>query len=239
MKKSELVKWAKEEGIPGYSQMSKAEMQDLWEESQPTLPRKIYYSLHKQPPPPDPVEKFEAPILKPEKIKIPKQKIPEVIEEQIETIEDWLNWLEEVDEQEIREQISELWENKLVVEEGISALKGFAKEFVIKGDKSISPQHFYKKAKPFVVNLLNSNSKTKVKLILHVELTKYDFRTEEEVESNPFFHSRFSPNSQEGNKEEKFDGMAEETIVDFKNFNKNGSNWRFKSVVSLTIKFVK
>ena len=80
MKKKELKECAKEEGIKGYPKMSKAELLELWEESQPEVPRKIYYSLHKQPSPPAPdfiineKVKFEAPILKPEIIKIKNKK---------------------------------------------------------------------------------------------------------------------------------------------------------------------
>ena len=137
--------------------------------------------------------------------------------------------------EKLKKQIAKLWENKLVFKEGKKALKGFTKEFIIHGDKSISPQHFYKNAKPLVVDLLNSNPKTKVKLILHVEMVKYDLKTEEEDEDYPFFHSSYSPNPQEGNREEIYEGMTEETIINFENFNKNGSNWRFKRVISLTI----
>ena len=75
------------------------------------------------------------------------------------------------------------------------------------------------------MDLLNKNPKTKVKLILHNELVKYDLRTGEEDEADPFFHSGYSPNPQEGNKGEIYDGMVEETNVNFENFNKNGSNW--------------
>ena len=39
-----LKAWARKEGVKGYSQMRKAELLELWEESQPEEPRKIYYS---------------------------------------------------------------------------------------------------------------------------------------------------------------------------------------------------
>ena len=35
-----LRNWAREEGVIGFSRMSKAELEELWEESQPETPRK-------------------------------------------------------------------------------------------------------------------------------------------------------------------------------------------------------
>ena len=36
----ELRDWAREKGIVGFSRMSKAELEELWEESQPERPRR-------------------------------------------------------------------------------------------------------------------------------------------------------------------------------------------------------
>ena len=65
---------------------------------------------------------FDAPILVPEKRKIQKKQIPQVIEENVETFSDWLNWLENVEDESVRrkvdpkverlkKQIENLWEN--------------------------------------------------------------------------------------------------------------------------------
>ena len=39
-----LRNWARENGVIGFSRMRKDELLELWEESQPEEPRKIYYS---------------------------------------------------------------------------------------------------------------------------------------------------------------------------------------------------
>ena len=125
--------------------------------------------------------------------------------------------------EKLKKKLTQLWKDNFIKERR-SALKGFVKEFIIHGDDSISPMHFYERVKPLVVDLLNENPKTKVKLILHVEMIKYDLKTEEVDEADPFFQCHYSPNPQEGNKEEIYDGMVEETIINFENFNKNESN---------------
>ena len=43
MNSRELKNWAREEGIVGFSRMSKAELMELWEESQPERPRKHHF----------------------------------------------------------------------------------------------------------------------------------------------------------------------------------------------------
>ena len=106
-----------------------------------------------------------------------------MIEENTETVSDWANWLESVDDVNIRrranpaverlkKQIAELWEQRLIVEEGKSALKKFAKQFIIQGDDSISPQDFLRKARWHIIKLLQENPQTKVKCVLNVEMSR-------------------------------------------------------------------
>ena len=44
----------------------------------------------------------------------------------------------------LKKQIAELWEEKLVVEKGKSAFGKFARQFIIRGDDSLSPQEFFR-----------------------------------------------------------------------------------------------
>ena len=78
--------------------------------------------------------KIGVPVLIPEQSEFPQKAIPKVIEQNVETVVDWLNWLESVKEEEkswkkeidpavekLKKKIDELWEKRLIVEEGKSA----------------------------------------------------------------------------------------------------------------------
>ena len=153
--------------------------------------------------------------------------------------------MEDIEDQEVRKEVSpevknlqkqidELWMNNLIVEKGKSALDGFVKEFIIKGDNSSSPQDFLRKAKSLVVDLMKNNPQTKFKMILNCRLIKTNF-SREEVTDDPFFHSQFHQNFEGSNFGETYDKAGREMIVNFENFNKRGSNWRFEKVLSLLI----
>ena len=84
---------------------------------------------------------FDAPVLVPEKRKFPKKEIPQVIEKNVETFSDWLNWLENVKDESVkkkinpkverlRKQIDNLWKT-FQLKETKSALKNFAKQYTI------------------------------------------------------------------------------------------------------------
>ena len=186
------------------------------------------------------------PILIPEKRNFPSSAIPKVIEENTGTVSDWANWLESVDDVNIRrranpaverlkKQIAELWEQRLIVEKGKSALKKFAKQFIIQGDDSISPQDFLRKARWHIIKLLQENPQTKVKCVLNVEMSRAS--GEEEIIDEPFFHSRQKKNL--GNNMEIIDEMEREMIENLENFNRRGSNWVFERVIRLEIHFVR
>ena len=116
---------------------------------------------------------IDVPVLIPEKRPFPSKAIPKVIEQNVETVVDWLNWLENVEDEslkkevdlaveKLKKEIGELWKKQLIVEEGKSGLKGFAKQFFIRGDDSVFPQEFLLKARGHVVKLLQENPQTKV-----------------------------------------------------------------------------
>ena len=147
--------------------------------------------------------KIDVPILLPEKRPFPSKRIPSAIKQNVNTVVDWTNWLESVDDVDIRrranpaveklkKQIAELWKEDFVVKEGKSALKGFVKQFIIEGDNSISPQDFLRKARWHMIKLLQENPQTKVKCVLNCEMSRTV--EEEEIIEKPFFHSRQKKN---------------------------------------------
>ena len=189
---------------------------------------------------------IDVPVLIPEKRNFPSKAIPKVIEQNVETVVDWLNWLENVEDESLRKEvdpaveklkkeIGELWKKRLIVEEGKSALKGFAKQFFIRGDDSSSPQEFLLKARGHVIKLLRENPHTKTKCILHCEMSR--MVGEEEIVADRFLHSQQKKNL--GTNLEIVGEMENEMIENLENFNRGGSNWVFEKVIRLEIQFVR
>ena len=187
-----------------------------------------------------------VPVLNPEKRNFPSKAIPKVIEQNVETVVDWLNWLENVEDESLRKEvdpaveklkkeIGELWKKRLIVEEGKSALKGFAKQFFIRGDDSSSLQEFLLKARGHVVKILRENPHTKTKCILHCEMSR--MVGEEEIVADPFLHSQQKKNL--GTNLEIVGEMENEMIENLENFNRGGSNWMFEKVIRLEIQFAR
>ena len=178
-------------------------------------------------------KKINVPFLIPERRIFPSRAIPRAIKQNVRSVADWANWLESVDDVDVRrrsnpaverlkKQIAELWEQRLIVEKGKSALKGFAKQFIIQGDDSALPQDFLRKARWHIRALLRENPQTKVKCVLNVEMSRTSLASGEEIIDDPFFHSRQKKNL--GNNVEILDEMEQEMISNLENFNRRGSN---------------
>ena len=160
---------------------------------------------------------------------------------------DWADWLESVKDAEIRKrstpaveklkkQIAELWGEKLSVEKGKSAFGKFAKQFIIRGDDSSTPQEFFRKARGEIVLLLRQNPQTKVQCIFRPEMIQNRISGEDEL-SDPFFPSRHKENL--GNNFDIVEEMIQEMMEAMENYNKRGSNWVFKRVIRLNVNFVR
>ena len=192
-------------------------------------------------------KKINVPFLVPEKRLFPSRVVPKAIKENINNIVDWVSWLENVKDDEIRKrstpaveklkkQIAELWGEKLTVEKGKSAFGKFARQFIIRGDDSATPQEFFRKARGEIVLLLRQNPQTKVQCILNVEMIQNRISGEDEL-SDPFFPSRQKENL--GNNFDIVEEMIREMIEAMENYNKRGSNWVFKKVIRLDVNFVR
>ena len=196
-------------------------------------------------------KKINVPFLIPERRLFPSRDFPRVvpraIKENINNVVDWADWLESVKDAEIRKrstpaveklkkQIAELWGEKLTVEKGKSAFGKFARQFIIRGDDSSTPQEFFQKARGEIKLLLRQNPQTKVQCILNVEMIQNRISGEDES-SDPFFPSRQKENL--GNNFDIVEEMIQEMIEAMENYNKRGSNWVFKRVIRLDVNFVR
>ena len=122
----QLRQIAKERGLKGYSRLRKADLVKLLEPPRGNEGGSLL----------DEDFEFDAPVLVPEKRKFPKKEIPKVIEENVETFSDWLNWLENVKDESIKKkvdpkverlkkQIENLWKT-FQLKESKSALNNFS-----------------------------------------------------------------------------------------------------------------
>ena len=244
---SELQSFARLTGLKGWSRFKKDDLKDflvenLWKEGsgKPKMRKKQNPLMKKN-------KKINVPFLIPEKRKILPRVVPRAIKENVNNVVDWADWLESVEDAEIRKkstpaveklkkQIAELWEEKLVVEKGKSAFGKFARQFIIRGDDSLSPQEFFRKAKGEIKLLLQQNPQTKVQCILNVEMIQNRIG-EDDVTSDPFFRSGQKENL--GNNFEIAEEMIQEMIEAMENYNKRGSNWIFKKAIRLEVNFVR
>ena len=196
---SKLQSFARLTGLQGWSRLKKDDLKDflvenLWKEGsgKPKMRKKRNPLMKKN-------KKINVPFLIPERRKILSRVVPRAIKENINNVVDWTKWLESVEDAEIRKkstpaveklkkEIAELWGEKLTVEKGKSAFGNFAKQFIIRGDDSLSPQEFFRKARGEIVLLLKNNRQTKVKCILSVKMVQNQI-SEKDSTANPFFHS--------------------------------------------------
>ena len=258
---STLAKWqyfARSTGLKGWSRLKKYELvdflvQNLWsgggglDEPKMNKAARLRIRKYKKNPLVKKNPAIKVPILNPGKRSVFRKAIPKKIEENVENVVDWAKWLESVEDAEIRKrstpaveklkkQIAELWGEKLTVEKGKSAFGNFARQFIIRGDDSLSPQEFFRKARGEIKLLLRQNPQTKVQCILNVEMIQNRIGEEDQL-SNPFFRSGQKENL--GNNFEVAEEMIQEMIEAMENYNKRGSNWFFKRVIRLDVNFVR
>ena len=259
-----LAEWqsfARSTNLKGWSRLKKDELKDflmenLWKEGsgKPKMNKAARLRIQSQKsgnPLMKKNKKINVPFLIPERRLFPSRDFPRVvpraIKENINNVVDWANWLESVRDGEIRKrstpaveklkkQIAELWGEKLTVEKGKSAFGKFARQFIIRGDDSSTPQEFFQKARGEIKLLLRQNPQTKVQCILNVEMIQNRISGEDES-SNPFFPSRQKENL--GNNFDIVEEMIQEMIEAMENYNKRGSNWIFKRVIRLDVNFVR
>ena len=248
-----LAEWqsfARSTNLKGWSRLKKDELKDflmenLWKEG--SGKPKMKTTRKKQNPLMKKNKKINVPFLIPERRLFPSRDFPRAIKENINNVVDWADWLESVRDGEIRKrstpaveklkkQIAELWGEKLTVEKGKSAFGKFAKQFIIRGDDSSTPQEFFQKARGEIKLLLRQNPQTKVQCILNVEMIQNRISGEDES-SDPFFPSRQKENL--GNNFDIVEEMIQEMIEAMENYNKRGSNWVFKKVIRLDVNFVR
>ena len=235
---------ARERGLKRYSRLKKADLIKFIEEAVESQKRNEGGSLL------DEDFEFDAPVLVPEKRKFPKKEIPQVIEKNVETFSDWLNWLENVKDESVkkkinpkverlRKQIDNLWKT-FQLKETKSALKNFAKQYTIDGETfSGDPETFLSAVKPTLLQFLNEHRNIKLKLILKCVMSKTDRATGEVEYSNGHFVSKVEIILQGTNLDELYQKMTGKMLESLAAYQMQGSNWIFNSIIALEVHTVK
>ena len=236
----QLRKIAKERGLKGYSRLKKADLVKLLEEPHGNEGGSLL----------DEDFEFDAPVLIPEKRKISKKEIPQVIEENVETFSDWLNWLENVKDESVkkkinpkverlRKQIDNLWKT-FQLKETKYALKNFTKQYTIDGETfNGGPKTFLLTVKPTLLQFLNEHRNIKLKLILKCIMSKTNIVTGEVEYTIGYFVSKVETILQGTNLDDLYQKMMGKMLESLAAYQMQGSNWLFDSIIALEVHTVK
>ena len=120
-----------------------------------------------------------------------------------------------------------------------SALKNFAIQNRIKGSNGYDPESFLLNSKQSITNLMIKTRQTKVKLILSCMMENVDLKSGDVIAKEAAFHSKTEVNLESTNSNELFSKTKETVLEYLEKFQRQGSNWRFHSVLSLDLHTVK
>ena len=120
------------------------------------------------------------------------------------------------------------------VEEGNSALKEFAKVYIIKDIKGYDARSFLLNAFQNMTRVLRDNRKTKVKLVLKCNMERGN--TPEEMEIKPAdFHSNMEINVDGTDEKELYVTMTERILENMASFQIMGSSWKLRCIIQLEL----
>ena len=127
-----------------------------------------------------------------------------------------------------RKQLYELKESK-------SALRKFTMQYVIEGRAGYDPESFMADVKRSVINFLRNNRRTKIKLIMRCNMEKNNFSTGEVITHKTSFHSKPEVNIEGTDVDDLYNTMVDRVLEAMATFQRDGSNWTFKSIICLEI----
>ena len=129
----------------------------------------------------------------------------------------------------------ELKERSFELKESKSALRKFTMQYVIEGRAGYDPESFMADVKRSVINFLRNNRRTKVKLILRCNMEKNNISTGEVITLKTAFNSKPEVNLEGTDVHDLYNTMADRVLEAMATFQRDGSNWTFKSIICLEI----
>ena len=121
------------------------------------------------------------------------------------------------------------------LKESKSALRKFTMQYTIEGRAGYDPESFMADVKRSVINFLRKNRRTKVKLILRCNMEKNNISTGEVITDKTSFHSKPEVNLEGTDVDDLYNTMVDRVLEAMATFQRDGSNWTFKSIMSLEI----
>ena len=119
------------------------------------------------------------------------------------------------------------------------ALKNFAIQYGVKGSNGYNPELFLLNSMEPITNLMTNTRQTKVKFILSCMMKKVDLKSGEVIAKEAAFHSKTEVNLESTDSKKLFSKMKETVLEYLAKFQRQGSNWRIHSVLSLDLHTVK
>ena len=117
------------------------------------------------------------------------------------------------------------------------AAKGYFKTFTIPGNEYKDPKLYLTDVTHTTTRLIESNLNkgTKVKVALHCEMVRVDPDTKEDVYTTCYFNSNLKTIIQKDTVTGEYRVMSNEILENVANFQRRGSGWIFRKVLSMDI----
>ena len=131
------------------------------------------------------------------------------------------------------------YERGIILEK--SALSNFAEKYTIEGIPTLLPLDYFREKKPQIKDFFRNHRNTKVRMILVCEMEKQiiEDSSEEPILSydrdKAYFHSRTHINLEKTDVKVYLKEMIKEIFNNLSIYQKYGSGWYFKEVISLEI----
>ena len=120
-----------------------------------------------------------------------------------------------------------------------SSLENFANKFVIEGEHGFTPMEFFKNNAKKLKDFLRNNKNIKLRIILVCLMEKQLFDTKKEVigivEDKAYFNSETHINLESTDVKRLLALIIKNILNKLEEYQKNGSGWYFKEIVSLEI----
>ena len=226
----ELKALARERGLKRYSKLKKADLIQLL-----NVPASLLDEDVPEIGLPDPVQPVQAPF--------PKTKTP--LSKPLEKLKQFGEWLFsyipprprvlDATFNALKQKVMSLYKKSFEVKESESALGGFTTKYTIEGQAGYDPNTFFNKVKESVIDLFKSNPSTKVMLSLKCVMERQDIKTGEVVFNLPYFNSDPEVNLEGTNVNDLYQEMTDKILEGIAKYNKGGSNFIFKQILSLEI----
>ena len=248
----QLKSMAKERGLKGYSRLRKADLINFINDTRPIpAPRTMRpipapRTLAPKPIPAPRPNRIIAAIntyVKPTLVEIKKafdrgnERLGSFI---TKNLNDLIGWAKTPSQRKEKPSLSdyvkqELKERSFELKERKYALRRFTTQYAIEGKDGYDPQSFMRDARQVIINLLRKNRRINVKLILRCNMEKISLSTGEVIAHKTSFHSKAEVNLEWTDVDDLYNTMVDRVLELMTTFQREGSNWTFKSITRLEI----